>query len=460
MLNRLIFNAFIFTAISCSFLKGYAVENKDADIFYKVTIDNPKEGRINVIATFNKLPDSNLIISEQNFSEYLNLGGLKAKDEQGKILAIAITKGNATGPDRLYEQKVYKISSKGAKTVIVEYSVKPGTIGKHGHRGYLDEYFGLVPGSGVFLFPLDDTDINRIAVEFKLPEGWKVVCPWKSDKNIFVLEHSSYQYNLNMADVLCEAIIGFGNFEMRSREINGFNIQIYAFSEWSDEHIHAICEQAFRLMEYQLELFGINQKWDYAVIFVPNAADKDRVFGGSWSLGQGFEMETPSLRSWELLSHRFHHVFNYYYPLGMYMIKKSSGWFLEATASYYEIKALASIGYYKLENRISQLKDSYDSLKEKCDAPLSTDYKQRFQTLEYLHYKKAPLVAYLMDEKIKKGTNGEKDLDKFLKYIYSEHGMKRSAVNLKEELEQFTGIDFNEFFKKYVDGIEPIELAK
>jgi predicted metalloprotease with PDZ domain len=212
-------------------------------------------------------------------------------------------------------------------------------------------------------------------------------------------------------------------------------------------------------MKYQLGLFGINQKWDYIVIFVPYASDKNRVFGGSWSFGQGFEMEIPTLRSWELLSHRFHHVFNSYYPFGMYMIKRSNGWFTEATASYYELKALASCGYYKLEDKLPRLKGDYDSLKSKHDAPVSSEYKQRFQALEYLHYTKAPLVAYLMDKKIKEDTKGKKDLDKFLKYIYSIHGAKRSAVNLKEELKQFTGIEFGDFFKKYVDGTESMEIG-
>jgi len=65
--------------------------------------------------------------------------------------------------------------------------------------------------------------------------------------------------------------------------------------------------------------------------------------------------------------------------------------------------------------------------------------------MEYLHYTKAPLVAYLIDEKIKKDTGGKKDLDKFLKHIYDKYGMKRGAFNPKKELESFTGLDFGDF---------------
>lgn len=227
------------------------------------------------------------------------------------------------------------------------------------------------------MFPLDETNINKIAIEFKLPQSWEAVCPWKKDGDIFIIERDNYQYKFNMSDLLGEAVMGFGNFKMCQREINGFNIKIYTFSEWPDERINNICEQTFRLMKYQLELFGINQKWEYTVIFVPNATDEEsRVFGGSWSLGQGFEMEVSTLRRRELVSHRLHHTFNRYYPFGMHMVKKSDGWFAEATASYYEVKALASLGYYKLRDGMSRLKRDYDSLRPEYDVPLSMDYKK------------------------------------------------------------------------------------
>jgi predicted metalloprotease with PDZ domain len=62
-----------------------------------------------------------------------------------------------------------------------------------------------------------------------------------------------------------------------------------------------------------------------------------------------------------------------------------------------------------------------------------------------------------MDEKIKKDTAGKKDLDGFLKYVYGKHGMKKGRLNLRKELESFTGSDFGDFYRKYVDGKEVIE---
>ncbi|MCB4757671.1 MAG: hypothetical protein LHV69_11690 [Elusimicrobia bacterium] len=458
MFRRIVFGVPVFILLLCPALRADAPGNKDADIIYMVTINNPADGRINVEAVFNKLPGSNLVIAEQEVFENLHLSGLNAKDEQGLFLPISYTVKKGLGFGRFSEKKVYTIESANAKVVTVGYSVRPGAIGRHGHTGYLDERFGLVAGKSVFLFPPKESGINKIAVEFKLPQGWEAVCPWKKDGDIFVIKRGNYRFRLNMSELLGEAVIGFGSFKVCQREVNGFNISVYTYAGWTDKQAGSICEQAFKLAKYQMDLFDVNEKWDYTVIFVPSAADKERVFGGCWALGQGFEMGVLTPRRWELFSHRVHHAFNKYSPFGMYMDKKSSGWFIEATASYYEIKSLASMGYYKQEDRLSRMLSAYEEKRPAYDIPLSQDYKKLFETLEYLHYLKAPLVGYLIDEKIKKDTNGTKDLDKFMKYIYFKHGMKKSAVRPKAELEEFTGSDFTAFFDKYVDGTELIEL--
>lgn len=144
MSKRLTFSLLIFILLVYPALRGYALENKDADIIYKVTINRPAESEIDVVAIFNKSPDTNLIISERNSPKYLNLTGLKAKDEQERLLTI-----NAAV---MHKKKVYTIESKDAKVITVEYSVKPGTLGRHGHTGYLDERFGLIAGNNMFCF--------------------------------------------------------------------------------------------------------------------------------------------------------------------------------------------------------------------------------------------------------------------------------------------------------------------
>ena len=439
---------FILTLCLCP--SARALENKRADIIYKISIPDPARGLINVEVLFNEVPPGGLVLSELGSSGYLNLSGLKAK--YGSGVPLEIRSYGEGKPGFKKKEHLIKNAAVGMK---VEYAVRPGAVGRHGHIGYLDGRFGLIEGKNLFLFPRDAAGFNGITVEFKLPEGWEAVCPWKKTGGVFAIERDYYGYGLDTRTVLDKAVIGFGNFRSCEKEIDGFKARIYAFSGWSPERSASICERAFKLTEYQVKLFGFNKRWDYTVIFVPEAADKERrVFGGSYSLGQGYEMEKLTSRRWELFSHRLHHVFNAYPPLGMSM----DTWFAEAGASYYEIKALSSLGYYKLEDRLFRLYGSYKSGRAGNDAPLSSEPEPNSKKENFLHYTKAPLVAYLLDEKIKKNTKGEKDLDLFLRHIYSERAMRKGALNLREELEKFTGAGFGDFFEKYVDGAEKIKL--
>src|SRR2546428_2897904 len=66
----------------------------------------------------------------------------------------------------------------------------------------------------------------------------------------------------------------------------------------------------------------------------------------------------------------------------------------------------------------------------------------------------------LMDMEILKATKGQKDLDDLMKYLYNEFylGKKRGFTDqeFKASVEKVSGKNFDEFFGKYVNGVDPI----
>ncbi len=430
-----------------------------ADVAYQVTVVEPSRGVIDVVAVVRHPLGSNLVLMERDVSENIRVSGIRAKDGRGNSLKISTTTEEAEGFKRLSSRKIYEVESKETPLVTVAYSVEPGTFGKHGHMGYLDKRFGLVYGHLIFLAPASLPEINRITVSFRLPEGWGVVAPWKRQGDIFVIDIRDDPYGMNPLEPLGRATIGLGSFTMCQEKVRNFNIKVYNFAGWSDEHKKIICENIFWLARYQLDLFGVDASWDYMAVFVPNGKDGQRIFGGSSAWGQGFEMEKIRTRQYELFSHRLHHALNAYDPLGYSMEDPATGWFIEGTASYYEIKALASREFYPIADRVAALKNRF--IKPPVDIEVSQDYsearqiqdrRERHDVIEYLHYCQAPTVTYWLDEKIKKDTAGEKSLDEFIKYIYAKYGLKKGAVKLKEELALFFGIDFTDFFRRYVEA--------
>lgn len=462
MKKHLILNpSFLILIAFWSISSGFAYGGKKADISYEIIIDNPSAGIIKVAIDISGLSQKDLILTENASYSRMMINNLKAKNKQGIFLTVN-TLEKTDKENNKQGKREFVIEANGDRNITVEYDVKPGNIARHGHQGYLDGRFGLVSGRNIFLFPSRPSSVGKVSVEFKLPSNWQVVSPWhgKTGENNFILSENDYKYKVNLRDILWEATLGFGRFKMRHMRVNGFDLYVHVPFDWPEERLRTITEHASGILKYQLELFGVNMKWEYTLIFVPKAADGGRVFGGCRALGQGFEMDPANVRNWELLSHRINHLFNSYEPFAMYMAQRPDRWFVEATASYFEIKSVASLGDYKLEDRLKDyLFRRYKALKVCRDARLSSDYKQPYKTREYLHYAKGPLVAYLMDKKIMNDTRGAKDLNAFMKYLYAKYGIKRGLINnLKLELETFTGIDFSEFFKKYVDGVESIVL--
>ncbi len=200
----------------------------------------------------------------------------------------------------------------------------------------------------------------------------------------------------------------------------------------------------------------------YNVIFGPKSRDNKPIFGGFWSLGQGFEMEPDDLRRWDLFSHRLFHVFNSYQPYGMHFKHKRDNWFKEGTACYFEVLATEGSGMVERNHRLEYLYDYYlrdHDYQSQLDQIVFRDYKIKDEEIiEFLHYTKAPLITAMIDEKIKQLSSGEQDMMGFMAYLYQHYGCHKGAIELLKELNNYTCSDFTDFFDKLVYRNEKIEL--
>jgi len=414
---------------------------------YNAEVDR-NSGLIKISIKAENIEGSKVKFFAQQYEDWMNIGNLIAKDARGKELDVNQNSVTVIGDD--FEHQVYNYEidlSNAIQPITLFYSVKPGSYGRHGHRGYLSKEFGLVSAGQLFLLP-ETRQETEIRIQFNAPEDWNVVVPWQKKDSFYSPELLS----ASIEDSMNNTVIAFGNFTQKSRIINDFNVSVFSFFEWPEEHKQLISENAFKLFSYQSSLFGAKHENNFFAVFVPFAEDEGKVFGGLWSNGLGFEMPSSIERNWELYSHRIHHVFNAYEPFGMKEEGKSR-WFTEATSSYYEIKSLSDLNFYDFNSHMKELYQQF-----KAEQPLfpnsilSEDYKKHYSELEFLHYRKAPIVAFLLDKEI--------NLDEFIKFLYSKHGSNKNSFNVKKELEEFSGKSFDEFFAKYIEGTQEIKIKE
>lgn len=421
--------------------------NSKLDIEYYVS-PYPKEDKINVKIKVSNSRSNFYLFHEQTYSDLLNTSKLVVLNSSSKrSLHRRYIKLIAKHHGKSFNAYLWNIPE---KDFLINYDVHPGTYGRHGHQGYLSDDFAMAAGEIIFLVPYQK--INSVKVFFKVPKNWTIYSPWEKQNGFYIPADESDL----IEDSLAYSFVAFGNFTSVSKDIKGVNVTVYSYADWNESYKKNISETAFKIYEHQQSVFGRDGAQDYSILFTPEAEDSGDIFGHCWSNGQAFGMPSQTWLGWEHLAHRLHHKFNRYKPFGMYPDNINGTWWSEGTAEFYEVESAELVGWANESLRYKSRYEGYLYSYEEYDAPLSKDYEQNESVVEFLHYTKAPLVTYMINQIIMNET--DKSLDDVMLYQYAKYGNHKDGYKVLEDLKEVTGIDFSDFFSKYVDGTEFIEF--
>ena len=78
------------------------------------------------------------------------------------------------------------------------------------------------------------------------------------------------------------------------------------------------------------------------------------------------------------------------------------------------------------------------------EVPLSQHHVEDAELREFIHYQTAPLTVKILDDRMKARTG--RGVEDFMAHLYAEHGWKRGAIDLREEVEAFTGQSWDAFW--------------
>ncbi len=118
--------------------------------------------------------------------------------------------------------KFYFVFSCFRKAIRIKYIVQPGFFGKHGFQGYFDERFILLDGRLLFLVPFKENQVQQVSVNFKLPQNWTAIVPWKKVGDFYDLTISGNFLFENLE----ETVLAFGEFNQREREFGSNKIVV------------------------------------------------------------------------------------------------------------------------------------------------------------------------------------------------------------------------------------------
>jgi len=390
-----------------------------------------------------------------------NVDLVKAFDENNN--AIEVTK---------CDKNTWKISKGKAKKITVKYEVYAFELSVR--TSFLDDTHGFVSGSGVFMY-----------VEgHKNQSGSLQVYPYTTFGTITTaLEKgdSENSFVFNNYDQLVDCPLEIGNQIQFSFNSAGteHNVAIYGKGNFDVDQLKI---DMAKITQAATNVFGQNPNKKYTFI-IHNVVD-----------GQGGLEHTNStvlsVNRWtfagskyigflSLVAHEYFHLWNVKrirpIELGPFDYDKENYtsllWVMEGFTSYYDELLLLRAGYYTKEEFLNKLFGTINYVEgtpgtrvqpvahASFDAWIKAyrpDENSRNSTMSY--YSKGTIIAALLDAMIIEKYDGKKCLDHFMQRVYSEYYEKKgrgfSENEFKKELELFLGRNLDEFYAKYINGVE------
>lgn len=405
-----------------------------------VNLMDRNQGQLRVSSWYEGFDDNELCLRELGSAPEYLYQSLNFSDADGRTLSYDSKKG------------LHCLKGNVEGSVLVQYIVRPGGKGRHGHQGIVLEDWAAFDGRA-FLLPRSKVGLRGARIRFEAPEGWSVASPLVEKDGWY--EVGGYRSAL-IAQILQGSCIGVGPFVGVTRTIGSTEYRVFSYSEWSDALRTRLESRSFALFQWFHDKLGFELSGPYVALWTPDV-DGDRMYGGSYGNGTCFENPAGRLRAWQLLAHRLGHSVNRYLPTGMYIRDRDDDWFEEGYASYVEVIATAATGVSSDEGDWNRLYWEYRRDRRKhpeWDFAIANEGEARGDAIEYLHYFKAPLITKMLDVWAQERTG--KGLQGFMNKAFAKYGGFQAPFPVKAELEAYLGIPLDDFWQAMVTGNGPV----
>ena len=275
-------------------------------------------------------------------------------------------------------------------------------------------------------------------------------------------------------DALVDAPIEAGKFQMF--QLSGIKPEIWVVihgDNWSKKHVE---EDLRRICKYELKLMGGApfERYTFILHVGKGFGDGGMEHENSTAISAYSDEYLPSIAA-----HEFFHLWNVkrIRPASLYPVDYTKEqftralWFAEGVTSAYGSYTLVRSGIWNKEQFYADLGEQITELEGRSanrwqsaeqsslDAWLEkySLYNQAEYSVSY--YTKGQVLGDLLDILIRDRTGNEKSLDDVLRSLntnFAKQGKPyRDSLDVRMTAESVAGGSFEDFFQKYVGGIEP-----
>ncbi|MFN0202074.1 MAG: M61 family metallopeptidase [Bacteroidia bacterium] len=313
-----------------------------------------------------------------------------------------------------------------------------------------------------------------------LPEHYQIACSLKKEGNTFSAD--------TFHELIDSPLFAGDKLQYHGFQIDSLKVHLWFMGECQPD-FQRFEQDITKYTKTQVALFGDCpvEEYHYLLQMLPtpfrhgveHQASSVNTFGPGHLLMQPANYDSFI----ELLSHEFFHTWNVKYlrPADMYPYDYSEPQYstlhhvTEGVTSYYGDLMLLKSGIYTtnrfLQNLNSEIYEFFNmlgkdhiSLEESSFTSWINGYGAftGMPNRKISFYTKGYLVAFMLDVEIRKNSNNQASMDSVLKHLYqtiAKKGQGYTKQDYQEAIELFAGVNFDDFFAKYIEGIVPLHNA-
>jgi predicted metalloprotease with PDZ domain len=377
-------------------------------------------------------------------------------------------------------KNLWQVNTQGLSSVKVKYRVYAFEISVR--TAFIDATHAFLSTSGMFFYPEGGLNLPS-TIKIKPYKKWDKVSTSleMAGNDPFTLKSPNY-------DILFDSPIEVGNQDVFGFEAAGtkYEVAMYGGGSYDKDRLK---KDMAKIVEIQTAIFGENPNKRY-VFIVHNYL---RGGGGLEHLSStvlGASRNTYSTEAgYEgflgLVAHEHFHLWNVKrlrpVALGPFDYDNENYttnlWIAEGFTAYYDNLTVRRTELFPAEHYLSALAadfnviDNTPGTKIQPLAYASFDawikaYRPDENSINtsISYYNKGSIMGMMMDLEIMNATQGRQSLDDVMRYMYNEYYKVKKRgytdAEFKAAVEKFAGKKLDDFYSKYINGVEPLDYNK
>lgn len=502
MLKKILIAVIIFTIGFPNVCAAAEAKSNKVKLKYEVTINDISSGIVKVKMNVSNLSGKSFEVSESwgnglGYNSYIET--IKVSDKKGKKLSFT-TKQSDNGNNG--REKSWNISLNGNKEIVIEYERNKNVFRKMHNMntvwGFVGEDYTALSGSIIFITPANDSIVDpNIEVKFNVPKDAKVLVPWEQIGDTYypnmgrtviskITNSKEYRNNAfgtqeNTLAIKLDAI-GIGNYRSYVRNIGGIEVTVGVTSDVPEAEALKMVSDIEKITNYMIELFGASLDKKYLALFYRKPIDADDIRCIESTYSQGSMMRKHEI-NYQDYTHILFHRWNGWIYGWAHKYRPGYVWrpgqnpytnyeighlVEEGFTEYYIVKSFIELHsqlnyndlsmYRVLENRYNDYKNI--PVKDRLIYNHATNdiFDSRHP---FFSYDVGSLLVLYLDYSIMEATNGKKSLDDVQKLIWQRFSPYKKVMDkndLLSILKEVSGVDYTEFYNKYINSNEPLNL--